>query len=131
MNTKKKKVKGIVIDSLLGKVREQIFNDDTILTEIYETLECHVMTVPIKLSAVDSLYVDDMPYLEEKNYYRAFMLDDDPEKIFYGTGVILAGVNSEFISTTLTAEEVRKRVTFEDEFEEEVNAQRYEKIQGG
>ena len=109
----KKKIKGIVINPLINKITEHVFNDETFLDEVYETIECCIITTATQLTKLDPILIDDNALSVE--YNRWFQVDNDPNLLFYGTGVIIGATEDELISTTLSLDEVKKRITFQED----------------
>lgn len=101
--------KAILIDSTNNEIREVEIGDD--YREISKTIGCDLFTV-VHIGGINDVYVDDEGLLTLTRDSRFFHLKPYPEPLA-GNGLIL-GCNDEgeSISTDLSIEDVRSRVTF-------------------
>ena len=107
-----KKLTGIVIDPIRKTIESKQLDDDTILDQIYATIDCIVITAPCALSNIDYLYVDEEASYNGTDTSILFCLDNAPDKIYAGKALILGDTGDDVCSTTLSVEDVKERITF-------------------
>lgn len=107
-------IKCIKIDVVNEVVSEVVINNNNLvdhIQDIYKQLECDLFEV-VRLDNENDLYVDEEGLLKVNKECKFFSIDGYPQTLV-GNGLIMSHGNmGETLSTSLTVDEVRKRVKF-------------------
>jgi len=106
-------MKAILIDSTNKTVNDIEISKDNTLAQWYKVLGCDMVEIAAYINETDSILVDEEGLIKEMDDNSPFFLFDGAPQPYAGNGLI-TGVNEDgdSISPTVTAKDVRDKITF-------------------